>query len=152
MSVELKIKSKHLALEPAIIRHEENKLLKQMKWYKQHHQITDTSNHEDYNKMASKHYYLALHRKSDVRNEARATHLARAYLDGKSYASVEKKCLNDRLLWNTIVPRIVSMVMKYGPVYYPKTWDKDQKKSVYNSLDLIKVKDEIMAWIEKKDK
>ena len=45
MSVELKIKSKHLALEPAIIRHEENKLLKQMKWYKQHHQITDTSNH-----------------------------------------------------------------------------------------------------------
>ena len=65
---------------------------------------------------------------------------------------MEKKCLNDRLLWNTIVPRIVSMVMKYGPVYYPKTWDKDQKKSVYNSLDLIKVKDEIMAWIEKKDK
>ena len=149
MSIELKIKSKHLALEPAIIRHEENKLLKQMKWYKQHHQITDTTKHDDYIKMASKHFSLAIHRKKDVRNEARATHLARAYLDGKSYVSVEKKCLRGDILKNVIVPRIVSMVMKYGPTTYFKKWDKDQKKAVYDSYDLIKVRDEILEWIEK---
>lgn len=143
MSIELKIKSKHLALEPAIIRHEERKLRKR---------IRANRNYQD-NKTAealeSKWYSLYTHRKWDVRNEARATHLARAYLAGKSYKSVEKICYKDDLLKNVIVPRIVSMVMKYGPKTYFKKWDKDQKKAVYDGLDLINVRDEILAWIEK---
>lgn len=143
MSIELKIKSKHLALEPAIIRHEERKLRKR---------IRANRNYQD-NKTAealeSKWYSLYTHRKWDVRNEARATHLTRAYLAGKSYKSVEKTCYNNDLLKNVIVPRIVSMVMKYGPTTYLKTWDRDQKKAVYSSYDLIKVRDEILTWIEK---
>lgn len=143
MSIELKIKTKHLSLEPAIIRHEERKLLKQIKY------IKNRQGYEAAEKLVSKWHSLATHRKKDVRNEARATHLARAYLDGKSYASVEKKCLRGDILKTVIVPRIVSMVMKYGPNTYFKTWDKDQKKAVYSSFDLIKVRDEILVWIEK---
>lgn len=48
MSVELKIKAKHLALEPAIIRREERKLKNQFHWLKQKHQIIDTSFWEIY--------------------------------------------------------------------------------------------------------
>lgn len=143
MTVELKIKSKHLALEPSIIRHEERKLRKQ---------IRANRNYQD-NKTAdqlhAKWYSLYTHRKWDVRNEARATHLARAYLAGKSYKSVEKTCYDNDLLKNVIVPRIVSMVMKYGPKAYFKIWDKDQKKALYKSNEVIEVKDEILAWIEK---
>ena len=36
MSVELKIKSKHLSFEPAIIKHEERKLRKQIEWHNNH--------------------------------------------------------------------------------------------------------------------
>ena len=42
MSIELKIKSKHLALEPAIIRKEEDRLKARIKYYKVHHQVTDS--------------------------------------------------------------------------------------------------------------
>lgn len=143
MSIELKIKSKHLALEPAIIRHEERKLRKR---------IRANRNYQD-NKTAealeSKWYSLYTHRKWDVRNEARATHLARAYLAGKSYKSVEKVCDNNHLLKVIILPRIVSMVMKYGPNSYFKKWDKIKGKEDYDISDKIKVSDEILAWIEK---
>ncbi len=35
MSIELKVKSKHLSVEAQIIRFEENKLRKQIKWIKE---------------------------------------------------------------------------------------------------------------------
>jgi len=141
MSIELKIKSKHLALEPAIIRHEERKLLKQIR-ANRNYQDNDAAE-----KLVSKWYSLSRHLKWDVRNEARATNLARAYLAGKSYKTVEKTCYRDDILKNVIVPRIVSMVMKYGPKTYLKKWDKVQKKVVYDGLDLINVRDEILVWI-----
>jgi hypothetical protein len=103
MCIELKIKAKHLALEPKVIRCEEEKLKKQIKYTKG----TDA-------KLIQKLDSLTCHRKWNVRNESRATELARAYLAGKPYSYVEKKRNCDGMFQLYIVPRIVAMVTKYG--------------------------------------
>ena len=110
MSIELKIKQKHLALEPKIIKHEEEKLKKQIKY----------TNATDFS-LVWKLNSLTNHRKWNVRNESRATHLARAYLAGKPYTSVEKKRRDDVMFTLYIVPRILAMVTKYG--------NRDQRKT-----------------------
>lgn len=106
MSIELKIKSKHLALEPAIIRHEERKLLTRIRQGR----VNDTA--EAFRKYESLHN----HRKWNVRNDSRATELARAYIAGKPYTAVEQKRKdeNEYKFLVYIIPRIVSMVNKYG--------------------------------------
>lgn len=105
MSVELKIKSKHLALEAAVIRFEERKLKSQIKWLKARQQpltgLDSTLNS------------LATHRRWDVGNENRATFLARAYIAGKPYLTVENKVKDRVVLYSYIVPRVVSMLKKY---------------------------------------
>lgn len=120
MSIELKIKAKHLALEPAIIRKEEQKLKKQIRWMKEHQQPTED--------IERKRNSLYLHRVKNVRDEARATHLARAYIAGKSYMSVEKTCKDfEKVL--SLSGRITSMVSKYGndPVY---KWEDNKMKDL----------------------
>lgn len=108
MCIELKIKAKHLALEPAIIRKEEAKLKKQMKYHR-------SGDDKSVFTLARKLDELCVHRRWNVRNEARATHLARAYLAGKPYASVEKlRKENYPMFFMYIIPRIVAMVTKYG--------------------------------------
>lgn len=105
MCTELKIKSKHLALEPGIIRKEENKLIKQMKYNR---------GEPGYFVLERKRDSLCNHRRWNVRNESRATQLARAYLAGKAYINFEKKRNDDVMFQLYIVPRIVAMVTKYG--------------------------------------
>lgn len=106
MSIELKIKSKHLAHEPAIIRHEEKKILKQIR----SGYCNDTA------AALRKYGSLYNHRKWNVRNESRATELARAYIAGKPYASVEQKRKpeNEYKFKSRIIPRVAAMVQKYG--------------------------------------
>ena len=106
MCIELKIKSKHLALEPSIIRCEERKLKKRMK----HNRDGEVS----YWDLSRRRDNLILHRRWNVRNESRATELARAYLAGKPYSHVEKKRKDETMFQMMIVPRIVAMVTKYG--------------------------------------
>lgn len=109
MSIELKIKAKHLALEPQIIKHEEQKLKKQIKNYK----ISSVDEKDlGRERLILKLNSLANHRKHDVRREARATHLARAYLAGKPYLTVEQK-RKDEVAFRYIVQRVVEMVRKY---------------------------------------
>lgn len=106
MSIELKIKSKHLAFEPAIIRKEEKKILKQIR----SGYCNDTA--AAFRKYESLHQ----HRKWNVRNEARATELARAFLIGKPYSEVEQKRKpeNEFKFQRYIIPRIMAMVNKYN--------------------------------------
>lgn len=106
-SVELKIKAKHLALEPAIIRKEEQKLKKQAKHLRERQ--------ENDSKVMDKFFSLQSHRREDVRNEARATHLARAYLAGKLYGDVEAKRNPSKEggFQFIVLKRVVSMVNKY---------------------------------------
>lgn len=105
MSIELKIKSKHLSLEAGVIRFEENKLKKQAKWLR--------DNQKNAGAVESTLNSLNSHRKWDVRNENRATFLARAYIGGKSYKTVEATVKDTAVLTYYIVPRILSMVQKY---------------------------------------
>lgn len=103
MSIELKIKSKHLALEAQVIRFEERKLLKQIKWKRDHQEKFSWREYEK----------ISHHRRWDVRNENRATFLARAYIAGKPYKSVEQSTKDKEVLSYYIIPRITAMVQKY---------------------------------------
>jgi len=136
MSVELKIKSKHLSEEARIIRFEERKFHKQVDWLKTHQQTYD----KEHATMMS----LKQHRRWDVRNENRATFLARTYLAGKDYKTVEHKCNDLVVLRCYIFPRLCEMVNKYGPPaqklskkfnrernryeYDPELWKEHEKK------------------------
>lgn len=105
MSIVLKIKSKHLALEAGVIRFEENKLKKQISWHKKRQMPVSI--------MESKLHSLSSHRKKEVRNENRATFLARAYIAGKPYKTLEASVKDKYTLTYYILPRVASMVKKY---------------------------------------
>jgi len=107
MSIELKIKSKHLGEEARIIRFEENRMKKRIKEIKNEAKIAELNG-----KISS----ICEHRKIDVRNENRATFLARAYIQGKPYHYVEKsrKKTDDFTFKSRILPRTLAMIQKYG--------------------------------------
>jgi len=131
MSIKLKIKSKHLALEAGVIRFEEQKLKRQIEWLKTHQ--------KDETKVRFMWESLNSHRRFDVRNEARATLLARAYIEGRIYKTVEH-CRKDNGTFKTyILPRIVSMVIKYEHGKIEKFMKPDAVKAV---------RDEVVAWLE----
>lgn len=139
MSIELKIKSKHLATEPAIIRHEERKLLRMAK----RREYNDTQS------ILVKYHSLSEHRRWVVRNESRATYLARAFLSGKPYSSIEKKVHNHSLLRAYIVPRVIDMVLKYGPHGEQKVYfNKETKRFEYAKEVREKYKNMVLAWME----
>ena len=122
MSIELKIKSKHLALEAGVIRFEEQKLKRQIEWLKTHQQ--------DDAKVRAMWDSLNSHRRFDVRNENRATYLARAFIQGRSYTDVEKKRHNSGVFNCYIVPRVVSMVIKYKLKRHEKFMKQEDVKVV----------------------
>ena len=97
MSIELKIKSKHLGLESKVIKHEERKLKKQIRWQ------SDRGGADS--KLLHQYQSIHNHRVWDVRNENRATFLARAYLAGKPYKSIESKVHDVAVLRCYIIPR-----------------------------------------------
>lgn len=154
MSVELKVKSKHLAEEARIIRFEENKFLKRWKYDCKKHAETgnssclisyDNSNYRQYNKLRE-------HRVEDVRNENRATFLARAYIAGNAYSTVEQKRKTGREyhFYKLVVPRIVSMVAKYGNKQIPKEiWSGPfgARQKVKNP-EYIQLESDIKQWLD----
>lgn len=146
MSIELKIKAKHLALEPAIIRNEEQKILKQFKWAMGMYQVYYPEDHSVTAGLLSKYNSLAKHRKWNVRNEARATHLARAYIAGLPYKSVESKRENEFLFKQFILPRIFSMVAKYGDKPIVKKFNRDTKIMDYDSVEKETLMKSIEEW------
>jgi len=105
MSIELKIKSKHLALEAGVIRFEEQKLKKQIRWF--------CGKHMPHNHVEYKLNQISSHRKWDVRNENRATFLARAFIADRPYLSVEQSIKDPAVLECYIIPRVVAMVQRY---------------------------------------
>lgn len=154
MSVELKVKSKHLSEEARIIRFEENKFLKQWKWKWECAQYKNTSNNAPLNSSGSDSYktYESLnrHRRWDVRNENRATFLARAYMAGIPYSQVEQKRKpeNEYTFVQYILPRIVSMVAKYGDKRIQKntmvgSWANRQ---TIKNPEYIALEEQIKEW------
>ena len=121
--IKLKIKAKHLAEEAKIIRFEENKL-KEMPFHKRSEVVK-----HNYGGFYTICYLSSIkeHRRWDVRNEARSTQLAIAYLKGKKYLSVEKLCTDPTKRNFCIVPRVLKIVQKYG----------DKNTTQQNILDWI---------------
>lgn len=147
MSIQLKVKSKHLSEEARIIRFEERKLLKQYEWAVSKYRAS--GNNDEYPRWTDSAYmdYVSLynHRKWDVRNENRATFLARAYIAGTPYLLVEQKRKPDtEFAFQTfIIPRIISMVAKYGKLEAgDREWDKSKSQYVASK----QLKDKIIAW------
>ena len=145
MSIELKIKSKHLSEEARIIRFEERKVFKQFQWAKKKHY--DAGHNDEYAYWldpAWKTYWsLTRHRCWDVRNENRATFLARAYLNGVPYSKVEQKRKDEVLFRSQIFPRICAMVVKYGK-REQGDWEWDKVKQRYAATKQLK--DKIAEW------
>lgn len=105
MSIELKIKSKHLASEAKIIRKEEQRLnniiINSIK--------RGENNEKKIEDLRRMQCSIADHRKSVVRDVRRSTHLAYNYLRGNSYKSVENTSRT-----NPNLKEIVRMVTKYS--------------------------------------
>jgi len=141
MSVELKIKSKHLSEEARIIRFEEHKFRKQVDWLKTHQQTYD----KEHATMMS----LKQHRRWDVRNENRATFLARTYLAGKDYKTVEHKCNDLVVLRCYIFPRLCEMVNKYGPPAdkLSKKWNRERNRYEYDPELWKQHEKKVLAWL-----
>ena len=141
MSVELKIKSKHLSEEARIIRFEERKFRKQVDWLKTHQQTYD----KEHATMMS----LKQHRRWDVRNENRATFLARTYLAGKDYKTVEHKCNDLVVLRCYIFPRLCEMVNKYGPAAdkLSKKWNRERNRYEYDPELWKQHEKKVLAWL-----
>ena len=147
MSVELKIKHKHLALEPAIIRKEEQKIRNQIEWLKQKHQIQSANMFDDmFYPLHKKWYSLHNHRIFDVRYESRATHLARAYLAGIPYEKLEKKIHDKTVFKALILPRVYRMVAKYQEKPLQKRWNREKNMMTYNDEEFTHLQNAIKAW------
>ena len=142
MSVELKVKSKHLSEEARIIRFEERKVKKQMNWHKDRQQ--------PFEKEAALYSSLNAHRRWEVRNENRATFLARAYLAGKEYKTIENKCHDPVVLRAYILPRVCEMVNKYGPAAdkLSKKWNRERMRYEYDAEPWKAHCDKVKAWTE----
>lgn len=149
MSVELLIKSKHLSVEAQIIRFEECKLKKQMRWSIKQHIATGSNDAPNMYSIPAYSSYISLnhHRRWDVRNENRATFLARAYIEGVPYASVEakRKPENEYRFQTYILPRVVSMVAKYGKSKVPLKIYVYGQGNIDNP-ELAKLKADILTW------
>jgi len=115
MTIELKIKNKHLSEEAKIIRFEERKLKK----HAQH--VRERQGSITADGIMKQFRSLNHHRRWDVRNENRATYLARAFIAGIPYSQVEQKRKeeNEYKFLQLVLPRVLTMVNKYGRVFDP---------------------------------
>ena len=146
MSVELKVKSKHLSEEARIIKFEERKQLKQYQWaLNKWHSTGMNGMYPRWDDKAFNTYCsLNHHRKWDVRNENRATFLARAFIAGVPYTSVEQKRKpeNESYFQILTLPRVWTMVAKYGKEDGDRIWNREKNK--YEATAALKQK--IQQW------
>lgn len=118
MSIELKIKALSLAAEARVIRNQEKRIGRKLS--KLHAKMANSpgdntgtlkfSQHRNIDNLTSIH----THRVLQVREEARLTHLARAYLKGTPYKEVENKTLPAKTLSEDHFERISRMATSYG--------------------------------------
>ena len=112
----LKVKAKSLAKEARIIRKEERKMLHS---HGKYHYANDcfnvnfVINEDEDDGHCVWHSELYLHRTVDVRKEARATHIARAFFKGKRYSDIESK-VHCEFTQKQVIDRAARIVQKYG--------------------------------------
>lgn len=148
MSVELKIKSKHLGEEARIIRFEENKYLKRWQNAVEQHYKSGNNSEPQVDSNYCQYSSLRTHRTRNVRHENRATFLARAYIAGKPYKLIEqtrKPCYEDNF-WGAIYPRVCDMVAKYGEPHIRKYASPGRTNVV--TTGYTKLQEDIKQWCE----
>ena len=118
----LKIKLKHLALEPAIIKKEERILRKS---FRKASREVDGRKTIFLKPRTDDAGVLEWHRRWHLRNEIRATHLAYAFLRGKSYAKTEVP--GSRELNFSEERSLIRMINNYA--WY---WDNSPWKHIYD--------------------
>ena len=123
-NLQLKGKAKSLAEEAKIIRKEEKKLGRRISKIASLQKPTSL--------MVLRRDNLRDHRVHDVRNEARATHIARAFLNGKPFSSVEKNRNSYYETWG-VHNRTTQIIRKYC---FP-----------YKSTDSQEVNAAIKKWV-----
>lgn len=130
MSIELKIKSKHLSAEARIIRFEEYKLKNKFKRNISKHKATCNNKPYDLAKDSAFVSYCSIynHRIKVVRDENRATFLARAFIAGKPYSSVESKVKCKVHFIYVILPKVCYMVARYGNIKNGITYNSVNKR------------------------
>lgn len=112
MSTELRIKLAHIGMEPAIIRKHEKRIKARIAHIK-------AKGGNDTQTSYSELHKLQHHRRWDVRNAARATHLACGFIKGIPYSAMESKTdVGKRRLY--IAPAVVKMVRKYHDPEFTK--------------------------------
>src|SRR5210317_729082 len=120
----LRIKAISLAEEARIIKRDEAKL-----WKKHMDEWSRTD--KFFNKYWSAHWQLNHHRRHDIRIEARATNLARAFLRGKPPEFVEPIVdRNQTYVLSEVRKRFIAIVTKYhhgSRVFENIRNDKDRK-------------------------
>ena len=144
MSIELKIKSKHLSEEARIIRFEENKIKRHSR------NVRSRQGQATADEILQTFHSLNNHRRWDLRNENRATFLARAYIAGIPYNQVEQKRKeeNEYTFQTRILPRVASMVSKYGDKkIQKKVWEGSypNTKEVLNP-EYIQLEKDLKDW------
>ena len=149
MSIELKIKSKHLGQEARIIRFEERKMLKNLRsnieWHKAsgHNDQYDVWLDQNWKNYRS----LRSHRIVNVRHENRATFLARAYLAGTPYLEAEnkRKPEKEQDFKYAILPRITAMILSYGKL---ESGDKEYSSTKIKYVATKQLNDKISTWCD----
>lgn len=133
MFIELKIKAKSLAVESKIIRKEELKLKQQIAWTAKHQGNTGS--------LPYTRNSLYRHRKDVVGVEARATELARAFLRGVPYKSVERDAKTTPAL-----DRVIAMIKKYGPEKARYEYNRELRKTVETTESKKYFEDLVNEW------
>lgn len=129
MSVELKIKAKHLAAEAKIIKKEEKIQLERKRKNK-----------------SNAYFSIIEHRKTVLRDEARATHLARAFISNKTYETVECDTHDRHRLVHEILPRVIKLVIKYKPRHLHNMNKDDIKEILRQWIFPHKDQGEFIKW------
>ena len=120
MSIKLKIKSKSLAEEIKIIRIEEKKICKEIRRIQNKQGIILGSSwwiegcNIPYDKRYKSFHSIHQHR-MDLRLHARATHIVRGYISGKTYLELERKRKPEKEFEFThrVLPKVNAMLDKY---------------------------------------
>lgn len=109
MFLKLKVKSNSLAAEARIIRKLEHKLRNKLRWERSHSKDVKSSEVQMLDE-------LQVHRRTFIREEARATCLALGFLSNRIYNSIEsnRKPEKEVCFQQYIIPKIVYLVKKYG--------------------------------------
>ena len=141
MCIELKIKAKSLAAEAKIIRKEEQKLIEYIKGNKTHTNIRSIS--EDFSSIQN-------HRRNEVRFEARATALARAFIYNVAKTKVEpgaKPLPRYKLV--QLTDKVAYMVGKYqkGKRYGSRHSNITYNKSKNRFEAVSELKEIVKQWL-----